>query len=140
MARKSALSLYGFDELIKKIEKAGGTIDSSVDACARNAANIQQEELKNQMHKKRVSSSLVNRMPLPEIKREGNEVTVRVGYRKGSYDPKNLSDGYKAVFINYGTPRISKREFVKAAKRKATPKIKKVQEETLHNILKDLES
>lgn len=132
------LNLEGFDELIKKIEEAGGTMKSAVDTCMRQSAQVQQKELKSAMQKKKVASDLINRMPQPEIEWNGNACTARVGYHKGAYDPKDLSDGYEAVFINYGTPRIKPRNFIKAAKNKARPQIKKLQEQTLNEILEDL--
>lgn len=132
------LNLEGFDELIKKIEEAGGTIKSAVDTCIDRSATVQQKELKAAMQRKKVSNELINRMPQPEIEWNGNACTARVGYHKGAYDPKDLSDGYEAVFINYGTPRITPRNFIKAAKNKARPQIKKLQEQTLNEILEDL--
>lgn len=146
-----SLNLVGFDELLKKIEEAGGSVNGAVDSCMRQSAQIQQDELKAQMRKavektkKAYSngkteyhttlSKLINRMPPPTIEWDGNVCVTRVGYKKGEYDPKNLSDGYKAVFINYGTPRISPREFIKAAQNKAKPQIKKAQEECLNKII-----
>lgn len=136
-SRKSfiALNLVGFDELLKSIETAGGSVNSAVDSCMRQSAQIQQKELKAQMRKKKVDGGLINRMPQPEIKWDGNACITRVGYTKGDYNPENLSDGYKAVFLNYGTPRVSPRAFIKAAQNKAKPEIKKAQEETLNKIL-----
>lgn len=132
------LNLEGFDELIKKIEEAGGTIKGAVDTCMDRSATVQQNELKAAMQRKKVSSALIDRMPQPEIEWNGNACTARVGYHKGAYDPKDLSDGYEAVFINYGTPRIKPRNFIKAAKNKARPQIKKLQEQTLNEILEGL--
>lgn len=132
------LDLSGFDELIKKIESAGGSIDGAVDNCMQQAAQILQQEQKAAMQKQRVSSTLINRMNPPTVEKDGNTVTARVGYKKGKYDPKNLSDGYKAVFINYGTPRISPRKFIEAAKKKAKPQVTKKAEETFNKILEDL--
>lgn len=142
MARKGKsyiqLNIEGFDELLKKIEAAGGSINNAVDTCMKQSAQVQQKELKAQMQKKKVSNALINRMPQPEIEWNGNACTARVGYHKGTYDPKDLSDGYEALFINYGTPRIKPRNFIKAAKNKARPQIKKLQKETLNRILEDL--
>lgn len=142
MARKGKsyiqLNIEGFDELLKKIEEAGGSINKAVDTCMQKSAQVQQKELKEQMQKKKVSKALINRMPQPEIEWDGNVCIARVGYKKGSYNPKNLSDGYEAVFINYGTPRIKPRNFIKAAKNKARPQIKKLQENTLNEILEGL--
>lgn len=138
------IKLEGFDELLAKIEKSGGTIDSAAKQCLKKSADIMHDELKTQMQAANVDSGLINRMPPPEIESEGNRHTARVGYKKGTYDENNPSDGYKVVFANYGTPRRSKhgqqpaKGFIQKAKKKANPKIKKVQQTTLDKILGDL--
>lgn len=129
------LKLEGFDELLKQIESAGRSIDSACESCLKQSSNIMYNELKTQMQKAGIDSGLMNRMPKPDLEVEGNAYIARVGYKKGAYDPKNLSDGYKAVFLNYGTPKISPTEFIKLAKKKAAPQIKKAQKETLEKIL-----
>lgn len=136
--RSSSLTLTGFDELLKKIEQAGGSVDSAVNECMNKSAKIEQDQIKTQALKKKVSSNLINRMPNYEIVKNGNVQTARVGFIKGKYDPNNLSDGYKAVFINYGTPKIAPRNFIKAAKAKARRQIKQSQQETFNEILEKL--
>ncbi len=135
------IKLEGFDDLLARIEQAGGTIDDAAEACIEKSAQIMQDELKTQMEKSGVGSDLINRMPSPTIEKDGNRLTARVGYKKGAYDPKNLSDGFKIVFLNYGTPKRKKhgklkaRGFIQRAKKKAATKIKKQQEQTLNEIL-----
>ncbi len=141
------LKLNGFDELFSQIEKAGGTIDKAAKQCLQTSAQIMHDELKKQMTAANVDSDLINRMPPPEIESEGNRHTARVGYKKGDYDPNDPSDGYKVVFLNYGTPKRSKHGkiedggkvklgFIKRAKTKASKKIKQSQQETLEKILR----
>lgn len=137
------LQLNGFDDLLKKIEKAGGSIDSAAASCLQKSASIMEDELKAQMSKANVDSGLINRMPAPSIEKDGNRTTARVGYKKGAYNPQNPSDGYEVIFINYGTPRrqptqIKARGFIANAKKKARPQIKKQQETTLKEILRGL--
>ena len=134
-----SITLNGFDELLTKIENAGGTINKAVDSGIRKSAQIQETELKAQMQKSHVDRGLTNRMPPPSIEWQGDTCTPRVGYYKGEYNPKNLNDAYKAIFINYGTPRIAPREFINAAKRKAQPQIKKAQKEVLDKVLERLQ-
>lgn len=135
------LKLEGFDNMLTAIEKAGGTIDSAAKQCLQTSAQIMHNELTAQMKAANVDSGLINRMPSPEVESKGNRHTARVGYKKGAYDPNNPSDGYKVVFANYGTPRRSKhgqqpeKRFIEKAKKKAKPKIKKAQQETLDKIL-----
>lgn len=138
------IKLDGFDEMLANIEKAGGTIDGAAKKCLQKSADIMHNELITQMQRSNVDGGLINRMPSPEIEAEGNRVTARVGYKKGAYDPKNPSDGYKVVFANYGTPRRSEhgkqpaKGFIQRAKKKARARIKKTQAETLNEILRGL--
>lgn len=138
------LKLDGFDELLSKIQKAGGSIDSAAESCLKKSASIMEAELKTQMSNTGVDGGLINRMPAPQIEREGNRITARVGYKKGAYNPRDPSDGYKAVFINFGTPKrrkhgkVKARGFIAKAKKKARPQIKREQEQTLKEILRGL--
>lgn len=138
------LKLEGFDDLLKQIEKAGGTIDGAASTCLNQSAQIMHGELKSQMQASGVDSGLISRMPAPEVEANGNRYTARVGYKKGNYNPADPSDGYKVVFANYGTPhrsvhgKVAAKGFIQRAKKKASPKIKKAQAETLQQILGNL--
>ena len=135
------LKLDGFEEMLKDIEAAGGTINKAVDSTMKQSAQIVQAELKKQMQgasPKAVDSGLINRMS-SSVKWEGNVCTAEVGYKKGSYNPKKLDDGYKAVFINYGTPRIAPSGFIGKAKEKAKQPVKKAQEQAFKKILERLQ-
>lgn len=140
------LKLEGFDELLKDIEKAGGSINSATRECLVKSAVILQNELVVKMQAADVDGDLIKAMDQYEIETHANRYKARVGYKKGAYDPHNLSAGYKVVFLNYGTPRrkehgqIEARGFIQKAKKAANRKIKKQQEETLQEILKGLES
>ena len=141
MSSKAVLQLHGFEELYEKIEKAGGSIDSAADSCLRQSAQIMQKELQAQMQAAGVEGNLIGAMSPPEITVKGNNYRAEVGYKKGTYDPRNPSAGYKVVFLNYGTPRRTKhgkvaaRGFIQAAKKKARPQIKREQQQTLEQIL-----
>lgn len=138
------LKLEGFEELLQDIEAAGRSMDSAVESCIKQSAKAVDTELRAQLSKAS-QSGLASRMPQPKVEKEANTVSAFVGFEKGTYNPNNLSDGYKALFLNYGTPHRSKhghekaRNFISKAKKKATPKIKKEQEATLKKILERLE-
>lgn len=138
---KAILQLKGFEDLLEQIQKAGGSIDQAADSCLRQSAQIMQAEMKAQMQAADVDSDLINSMPQPQITVKENRYSAAVGYQKGDYDPNNLTDGYKVVFLNYGTPRRTKhgkvaaRGFIEKAKKKARPQIKRAQQETLEKIL-----
>lgn len=139
------LKLDGFDELIREIEKAGQKIEPVVKSTMQQSAQTMQEELKRQMEKSDVPHDLINSMQPPKIENDHGLITARVGYRKGAFDPKNPSDGYKVVFLNYGTPhrkkhgKVKARGFITRAKNRAKKTIQKQQEAALKEILRGLE-
>ena len=134
----------GWHDLIREIEKAGGKIDKAVTVCQERSANVMQHELVDQMQRSKVDSELISRIPSPVVENNHGVITARVGYKKGSYNPQNISDGYKVVFINYGTPRrkkhgkIQPRGFITKAKNKARKNIKAEQEKAFNEILEGL--
>ena len=135
------MQFSGFDDLLEQIQKAGGTVDRAVESCMKQSAQIMQSELKNEMKASGVDNDLIARMPAPEIQQDGNTMIARVGYKKGAYNPNDISDGFKVVFLNYGTPKREKhgkveaRGFVDRAHKKARKRIKKAQKEALEKIL-----
>ena len=139
------MKLDGFEELLKKIEKAGKSVESAAAECMTESADIVDAEIRASMKKSGVDESFIAAMPPPSVENEHGTVYARVGYKKGPYDPKKPSDGYKAVFLNYGTPhrpekqgRVTGRFFMTEAKRIAKPKVKKTQKAALERILGDL--
>lgn len=141
------LDLKGFDEMLRKIEKANGNVDAVAKKCMDKSAQIMQDELKSQMQAadlQNTMSRLISRMPSPRVENDHGLWTAQVGYEKGAYDPKNPSDAYEVIFINYGTPRRTKhgkvqaRGFIAKAKKKAKSKIKKEQQQILDEILRGL--
>ena len=128
------ITLEGFDELIKQIENAGGTIDRAAESALKQSAQIMDTELRAELNAA-TESGLASRMPGPVTSNEYGKYKASVGFPYSSYSPKNPSDYHKAIFLNYGTPSRRKhgkeaaRGFIAKAKRKARPKIKKAQKE-----------
>jgi hypothetical protein len=138
------LKLEGFDEMLKQIQKAEGDIIPACEKCAKISGDIMNEELTAQMLQSNVPSNLVADLPAPSVENDFGLITTKAGYKKGAYDPHNLSTGYKVLFLNYGTPHrkehgvVQGRFFIDRAKRKAKTKIRKAQKDALHEILKGL--
>ena len=143
MAKGSTLQLKlsGFEKLLEDIQAAGGNITGAAESAMKQSAHIMHTELKAQMRDAKFKThtgfepALINQMPPPTVEWKGNACIAHVGYKMGNYDPKNLSEGHKAVFLNYGTPRIAPTGFIKLAKKNAAPQIKKEQRKALQKIL-----
>lgn len=139
-----SIEFEGFNDLIKKIEKAGGSIHRTSKTCMELSARIMDTELRNGMAKAGVEPDIIAEMPAPTVEVDHGLITARVGYKKGAFNPDSLTTGYKVVFYNYGTPhrtehgQMPRKNFIVKAKRRAKRKIKKQEEEALHKILKGL--
>lgn len=142
MASKAVIKLEGFEELLKEIDKAGGSIDAAVERAVQKSADIVEEQLRAACPNADIASEIEQTRPVMQH----NVCKGAVGWKMGNYDPKNPSAGYKAVFLNYGTARrytkagadrgaIEARGFISTAKKKSKKLVKNVQEETLREIL-----
>lgn len=135
------LKFTGFDDLLKDIEAAQGSMNKAADSALRQGAQILQSELKSEMQNAGVVKHLIDEMPPFEVENLGNVHIAYVGYKKDAYNPEKPSNAYKVIFLNYGTPHRTKhgkvvgRGFIQKARRKAKPKIKKAQEQALQKIL-----
>lgn len=146
MARSGiTLKLDGFSEMIKQIEKANGNADRIVESVMRESAKIVEGDLKRELIATGDDSEgLAARMPAPDVTMQHGVCRASVGWEKGAYDPNNLSDGYKVVMLNYGTPnrekhgKVKARGFIRKAKRKATPKVKEQQAQAFKKIVEGL--
>lgn len=143
MARKSVLRLEGFDELLDQINKAGGSIDAATEkACKAGAAELE-TRLNAECAADGVPDSVTKDIRV-KYAGSGNVHKVQVGWEMGEYNPQNLSEGFKALFLNFGTPHRSKhgkvkaRGFITRAKKKSKKNIKAAQENALNEILRGL--
>ena len=145
-AGKIRLQLKGFESLLEEIKKAEGNINQVVNDCMQKEISITKQCLVEECVKSNVPDSITREIKEDPIKWENDRASSAVGWKLGSYDPKNLSVGYKAVFLNYGTPHRSKHGKVKAigfiqkAKKKAAKIAKKEHEESLNRILGELKN
>lgn len=138
------LNLKGFDKLLEQIQEAGGNVDKATERAIDKSVDVVSQELHNACNSAGVPSSVSSEIKSERAKWTGNRCSARVGWRLGTYNPKNLSQGFKAIFLNYGTPRrkehgkITARNFIATAKKASKPKLRKIQKETLDEILKGL--
>jgi hypothetical protein len=147
---KGTIELKGFDEFIQNLQDAGGKIDREGKACFEKCA----KETEAQLIAKAKSAGLDPKL-LRELKSEtiqNNSAGVwyfETGWKKGKPDANKISDAYKVLFYNYGTPKRTTKKgqnrgkekttnFIANAKRAAARKCKKVQKDFLQDITKGL--
>lgn len=140
---KSVLTLKGFDKLLQQIQATNGNIENAVVDAMEKSVEIVYRDLREEAHAKGVPDSVTTEIKKDPIKADGNYISGAVGWKLGQYNPRNLSQGYKAVFLNYGAVRknrgtIAARGFIAAAKEKSKKNVKSVQRKTFNEIIEGL--
>ncbi len=136
----------GFQKMIQDLELSQKDTERVASSCIKASANVMQQELKSAIRgaSPSLDGSLAGRLPPPEIEAGGGVYKAKIGYKETAYNPRNLSDYFKALFANYGTPYRKRhgqerpRGFVAKAKKAARPKIKNQQKQALSKILERL--
>lgn len=168
-ATKNVLTFDGFDELIERIKKANGNAPTAAKRAVESGAATYHAILYDKCKAAGVPDNLLETIEERiETDAGGERITATVGWQLPQYDPTNPADGYKVIFMNYGTARREvftnkplrvkingqwktlnkkhkgrgaeiKRGFIAAAKKAAKKKIRQAEESALNRILKDLE-
>lgn len=129
--RGNYIEMYGMQDLLKKIEKAGGNVNEAIKKCVDNS--LEQVGLKMQLfmmeHRDTGDTYKSYMEQKGEIK--NNIVTGRVAYdiKKG---------GLPAIFLDVGTPKQKPYFFRYYAIENSRPQIEQIQRETLNEILRGL--
>lgn len=147
------INLKGFEKMLEDIQAAGRDADTAAAQAIAESARAVETELRAQAAASQVPDDITS-----EIRREtshsGDRYSAAVGWKLDTYNPRDPSAGYKAIFLNYGTVRrytrrgfnrgaIHKRsqdqQFIYAAKKKARAKVLKIQQEMLKKSLEEMQ-
>lgn len=128
MKKKEILLFNGFEEMIKKIEDAGGTAERAATAAVKADAAATRNELLTFIKKhKETGATEASLVPI-EVESFRGKISCKVGF--------SISNGgLAAIFLNYGTPKIAPTYFIdKAFNNKK--KHQAIQEEAMQKVLK----
>ena len=147
--------------LLEEIQRANGNVEAATMKAAEACTEILEDSLKASCNASGISGSISGAIKGETEKLSGGNVyKSSAGWKMGSYNPRDPSPGYLALFFNYGTGKrevkteklrvnvggkwetlsknrgsISARRFLDDAKKDAKPKVKKAQEGILNEIL-----
>ena len=152
---KMRMQVKGFDEMLAAVQRAGGDVDKAARLCMERSVQVLESNLKKEAEASGAATSAVTH----SVKQSGNRISAETGWQLGNYDSDNPSEGYQAMFTEFGTGRHSARSkgkdretaagynrgsteprpFMAKARKKSVKPIRAIQEETLQNITKELE-
>lgn len=154
--KNQIITLYGFEEWVEALQKAVDVdVDKATEQCFEECSKIVDDALEEKMQKANVPQSLRAKKSVYKDRR-GNVYVFSDGWLKSDEEAF-----LKVCYLNYGTPKratkaggqrvqingewvtlkanrgkISPRYFITNAKRAAAQKVKKVQKNTLEEIMK----
>lgn len=165
---KNVLSFDGFDELIDRIKKANGDAPKAAMRAVKAGAATYHAVLYDKCKAAGVPDNILDGIEeIIDADASGERITATVGWQLPAYDPTDPADGYKVIFMNYGTARREvltnkplrvkidgqwktlnknhkgrgaeiKRGFIGAAKKAAKKKVRQAEESALNSIIEDL--
>lgn len=151
MSGKVKLVLKGFDDLLEQIQRAGGKVEPATERALLQSANVLDQAIRNGAVARNISTSA---MVKPVVTWKGNRASTEVGFELGEYNSANPSDGYLALFKEYGAPskkgtnRKTKSgynrgaeapdPFIRPAVSANKKTVQKAQENALNQILREL--
>lgn len=127
---------------IKRLNVVAKKSDAMFKQVAVRAGQAMEKEIKSQLASSPYPTSGIaaGMMPLEPVK-IGDTVEIEVGWKLGSY-PKNstvpTSDGWKALFINYGTPHNKAYPFMDKASENSTKLARKEARKAVNELVKEL--
>lgn len=130
MGGKAKIDFYGFDELLKKLEKAGANVNEEIINALKVSSEKPKQEMINFMTKHKRTGNTLNSWE-EEIKENKNIIKFEMGFNASK-------GGLPAIFLNVGTPRIQPYFFIDNAVNNNLDEIKKAQEQALLKSFKEL--
>jgi len=149
------LQVKGLEEMLDAVRRAGGDIDKAARQCMEQSVRVLESNLIKEAQASGASTSEV----FHQVTASGNRISGETGWHLGSYDSNNPSEGYEAMFVEFGTGKHSARgkgkdrqtaagynrgsteprPFIDKARKKSAKQIRAIQQETLQSIVKELE-
>lgn len=152
MASKPILQINGFDEMIKKLESTSKAAERIGKKTAQECGEILKSEIVSEASSAGLPAHLVNQIKEDfDAEQASGKFRYLVGWHKEEHKSgEPLTDSEKIIVKNYGTPervtlsgasrgKMPKLNFLKRAKTKAKPKIKKRIESGFAELNKELE-
>lgn len=150
------LKVGGFEKMLERVQKAGGDVDAAAQQCMEQSLQVLERNLKKEAEASGAPTSTVTHT----VTVNGNRISGETGWKLGAYDSSNPSEGYEAMFREFGTGKHSQRgkgkdrqtaagfnrgsteprPFMEKARAESVKPIRAIQRKTLQNIVKELES
>lgn len=130
--RGTYVEMYGFEDMLNRIEEAGGKVNEAVKECVDRSLDVVGKHMQNFMLAHKFTGDTMESYKQLESEIKGNVVTAKVGYSK-------KDGGIAAIFLDVGTPKQKPYFFRYYAVENNRREIEMIQQETLSEILKELQ-
>lgn len=129
--RGNLVSVYGMDELLNKVEKAGGNVNDAVQKCVDNSLELVGLKMQLFMMEHRETGDTYRSYEHIKASIKENKVEAMVGYEVAK-------GGLPAIFLDVGTPKQTPYFFRYYAVENSSGELREIQKNTIEEILKEL--
>lgn len=126
--RKNLIEMHGVSELLKNIEKAGGSVDEAVKKAVDKSLEIVGNDMQNFMAQHKQTGDTIASYEQVPAKADGGKVVGNAGYKVDD-------GGLPAIFLDVGTPKQRPYFYRYYAVENNRKKIEQIQRATLEEIL-----
>lgn len=152
------LTLRGFENYLAQLKDAGADVERIAEKALKESGDILYKSLVENTKGSGLNEDTIRKMEeslqKPTIYKDYlgdriSKVTCELGYRKGKYDPDDLSGGYVALFNEYGTVerhteqgadrgKLAERQFTRRAIKQTSNRIRKTQQSIIEDGLREV--
>lgn len=126
--RKNLIEMHGVSELLKNIEKAGGSVDEAVKKAVDKSLEIVGNDMQSFMAQHKQTGDTIASYEQVAAKADGGKVVGNAGYKVDD-------GGLPAIFLDVGTPKQRPYFYRYYAVENNRKKIEQIQRATLEEIL-----
>ena len=131
---------YDNKRLLKTLAKYQGDVIAKTEECVEKSARIYESELRS-LASQHLDSDIVSDITVSFEKNEF-EMGTRIGWTKNEeFNPDHVTNVYKAIFANYGTPKRFTKAGAERGSIDSTGFLKQAKEnvkDTIHKLQKDI--
>lgn len=137
------MDLYGVEELLKKLEKAGGNVNEATNKCIDKSLEVVGEKMQEFMVQHQATGDTYRAFKQVN----STDTVIKIG--KETYNIKDgktgivgysvRAGGLPAIFLDVGTPKIQPYFFRYNTIESTRSEVERIQRETLEEIFKELE-
>ncbi|MPM27248.1 hypothetical protein SDC9_73758 [bioreactor metagenome] len=122
----ASLSLSGLEEYLSKVQAAGNNVEAATEKAIEESVKPIRDDIRAWAEKHKRTGAVLAGVDESPVQRDGNYIFANAGI-----STETEEQAWRAVFVEYGTPRAPADPGIRTAFDRNTTNVKKIQKEVL---------